>query len=265
MVVRKISESRLKPEHIDVWFVDVKRLLPTGRQADILSPLENEQASRFRLDRDRKRFINRHVVLRELLARYTGRDVRNVEIRYGAYGKPCLLDQATDSAIQFSLAHSAGVAVVAIGLRNPIGVDIEKMKMLPEMEGIVAQHFTTRERRLFNAYSGCQRVEMFYRFWVRKEAVLKASGEGLMRPALEIDVSRRTGVSKQAVVGGTRSAEPPSRSPSGGSRSGDLGAGISSDRFHCWTLQDVDFLAGFAAAVAVIGPNRGLRCFHFPT
>jgi phosphopantetheinyl transferase len=239
--------------------------MPPGvGKIEMLSRQEIERANRFRMEQDRRRFINRHVMLRVLLARCTGRNAGGIQIRYGTYGKPFLSEQGADRSIHFSTAHSAGTAVVAIGMGFPIGVDIEEVKMLKEMEEIVARHFTAEERRVFRNYSGFQRVEVFYRFWVRKEAVLKASGEGLIRPTTEIDVSVWPVESKRAVDPAPHSAEQPSMATEDCSRTGNRGKGSSPRCCNHWAAYDLDFMPGFAAAIGTMEPCRGIRCRHFP-
>jgi 4'-phosphopantetheinyl transferase len=132
--------------------------------------------------------------------------------------------------LQFSISHSDGIAVFALGLQDSIGVDIERIRALPEMMGIIERHFTVREKEAMLACPDDGQLDLFYRFWTRKEALLKALGEGLMKPLDSVEVIAHGDPSK------------PWQVLASGSSSGEL-----------FWMADLDAPAGFAGCVAAAG------------
>jgi 4'-phosphopantetheinyl transferase len=224
--------AELIPGKIHIWFACVDRSFLEIREfAAVLSPEETARAQRFRSDRDRERYIVQHGVLRSLLAGYLGCGARQVDIGSSAHGKPCLTGKDTEGSLQFSLSHSGAYAAFAFGRYNSIGVDIEEVREIPEMEGIVAEHFTPREKAVMLSCPIDTRLKTFYRFWTRKEAVLKAQGEGLLRSLDCVDVAKNADANEpwKVQVAGEPILE------------------------EYW-VSDAECPAGFATAVAADGP-----------
>jgi 4'-phosphopantetheinyl transferase len=169
-------------------------------------------------------------VLRSLLSGYVGCTPRQVDIRTGANGKPYLAGPDRD-AIHFSASQSDAFAMFAFSRIGSIGVDIEKMRAIPDMPEIVERHFTPREKHAIFFIPESLRSGLFYKLWTRKEAVLKAQGEGLLRPLDCVDVitsGDARGPWKVQVIGGP----------------------VAED---FWVM-DVNGPAGFATVVASAGP-----------
>jgi 4'-phosphopantetheinyl transferase len=184
----------LKHGQIDIWFATVDRPPSDIRGFEAaLSREEAIRARRFKASRDRNRYVVRHGILRTLLARYIGCELHQVDIRCEPNGKPYLADQRNEGWLQFSSSHSETCAAFAFCRGNSVGVDIEKMRELPEMLEIVARHFTPYENCEMLSCPGDLRSVLFYRFWTRKEAVLKTQGEGLLRPLSSVDVAGSEG------------------------------------------------------------------------
>jgi 4'-phosphopantetheinyl transferase len=181
---------KLKRGRIDIWFVNIDRLVSNLQDFEaVLSPDETIRAQRFRFLRDRNRYVLQHGVLKKLLADHMGCGPGQVDIRNNANGKPYLAGQKNDAPIQYSVSHSENFAVYAFSLTDSIGVDIEKIREFPDMLEIVAHHFTQREKHEIFSCPEDRRLMLFYRFWTRKEAVLKAQGEGLLRALDSFDVA----------------------------------------------------------------------------
>jgi 4'-phosphopantetheinyl transferase len=161
----------------------------------LLSPEETARAQRFRSAQDRERYIVQHGVLRSLLAGYVGCGSRKVDILTSANGKPYLAGPDRD-AIHFSASQSDAFAAFAFSLIGSIGVDIENMRDIPDMLEIVERHFTSREQQAIFYSTESLRSALFYKLWTRKEAVLKAQGEGLLRPLDCVDVAACGDVSR---------------------------------------------------------------------
>jgi 4'-phosphopantetheinyl transferase len=167
-------------EGIDVWALDLDRhLSPSGRPDDVLSDEEKGRASRFHLDRDRDRYRSGRTLLRLLLAGYLGVEPGAVPIIYRARGKPGL-GGARD--IDFNLAHSEGVAVVAVTDGRPVGVDIERLRSGFAGKGIAEALFTPAEVVALRQLPAAEQEAAFLVCWTRKEAFVKAKGGGLSIP-----------------------------------------------------------------------------------
>ncbi len=175
--------TNLARDKVDVWFLKVDMPPKKIKELKILlSPDEIASADRFHFIRDSQRYIAQHGVLRMLLAGYVGCSPRDVDIRLGIDGKPYLTGQDNDGVIHFSASRSDVFVVFAFNRIGETGVDIERIRPIPDMLEIVARHFTIREEEEINSCPESERLSLFYKFWTRKEAVLKAHGDGLLRP-----------------------------------------------------------------------------------
>jgi 4'-phosphopantetheinyl transferase len=174
---------------IHVWYacVDCSPTKQIREFEAVISQEEKARAQRFRSAQDHDRYIVQHGVLRSLLSGYMGCAPRQVDIRTSANGKPYLAGPDRD-AIHFSASQSEAFAAFAFSRIGSTGVDIEKMRDIPDIPEIVERHFTPREKNAIFSIPESLRSGLFYRLWTRKEAVLKAQGEGLLRPLDCVDV-----------------------------------------------------------------------------
>jgi 4'-phosphopantetheinyl transferase len=166
------------------WPLDV----PAGaeeRLASLLSEDELTRAGRFVSALDRARFIVARTGLRQVLADLTDALPKDVRFTYSAKGRPALAGQEGD--LDFSLSHSQGLAAVAVTRGVRVGLDIEGLR--PVKENIAARYFSQAEHRELACLPAADQLAGFYRCWTRKEAVLKALGDGLSRPLDSFDVS----------------------------------------------------------------------------
>jgi 4'-phosphopantetheinyl transferase len=120
-------------------------------------------------------------ILRMLLGRYLGRDPASLVFVLGAHGKPRLRDDDGDGAadLQFNLSHADSMALYAIGRGAAVGVDVERVRDIPDWSGIAGDFFGPRERARLQRLTADRRRLAFLRAWTRREALLKASGDGL--------------------------------------------------------------------------------------
>lgn len=149
---------------------------------------ESERAQRFRFDRDRHRFIVSRGVLRMLLGRYLNCDPDQIDITYSLNGKPEVGGDLADRALQFNVAHSGGLALLAFTNGRLIGVDIEKHRPLPDAGELADRFFSAKEYMLWSSLSPDYQLEAFFRYWTCKEAFIKALGTGLSYPLDQFDV-----------------------------------------------------------------------------
>ncbi len=201
-----------------VWTLDVgaaERI----RLATLLSSDEQARAARFVFDRDRERYIVGRGRLREVLARELGGDGAGLTFSYTEHGKP-FLDGA---ALRFNLSHSEGVAALAVAHDVDLGVDVEFVR--PLKEDIAARYFSRAEMAALAKLADGDQLEGFYRCWTRKEAVVKAIGEGLSRALDSFDVT----VAKNAPASIER---------------------LEGDEARHWKLEHFTSAAGFVGAIA---------------
>ena len=164
---------------VDVWVTDLDA---SGDAPAILSADELERAARFHFERDRVRFMRCRTLLRQLIARATGRGAASLTFRYNAYGKPELED------IHFNVSHSANVAVIALATA-PIGIDVESIDPTAEVMSLARTAFSSDECAALSAMPPDDRVPAFFRGWARKEAYLKLLGTGFSLPSGSFSVS----------------------------------------------------------------------------
>jgi 4'-phosphopantetheinyl transferase len=139
-------------------------------------------------DRDRIRYRSSRRVLRTLLAHYLGTEPGAVEFDYSRYGKPSVR-AASVPGLEFNLSHCEDWAVVGITLGHRIGVDLERLRKLDDISGLASTCFSPAELADFGGLAGDGRVEGFFNCWTRKEAFVKACGEGFSHPLKDFDVT----------------------------------------------------------------------------
>ncbi|MEM9218639.1 MAG: 4'-phosphopantetheinyl transferase superfamily protein [Cyanobacteria bacterium P01_F01_bin.150] len=158
-----------------------------------LSEDEQARAARFRFDHHRHYFIVGRGILRVLLGQYMHQHPQNIVFEYGDRGKPQLADSTVrdqdfrsqgsqrtlGSGLEFNVSHSGGVALYAIALDRRVGIDLEKLRPMADAAQLAQRFFTEQEYQQLLAQPTDQQELAFFRGWTRKEAYLKATGEGL--------------------------------------------------------------------------------------
>jgi len=155
----------------------------------VLSESERQRALRFKVDRDRRRFIVARARLRQLLAAKLGVDPREIELSNGANGKPHLAGRFAASTLRFNVSHSDDIAVFAFCDGAEVGVDIEAVRPMNDVDEIAARVFSPAETEALRALDGDTRVRGFFECWTRKEAFIKALGDGFSHDFNSVDAS----------------------------------------------------------------------------
>jgi 4'-phosphopantetheinyl transferase len=212
-----------------------------GRFQHSLSVDEQMRADRFCFRQDRERFIVARGLLRTVLGRYSDRAPEDLTFTYNHYGKPFIVSKAGAEAIRFNVSHSHGTALYAITRDREIGVDLELIRDGLEVEQIASSFFSRREVSILGALPAELRRRALFLCWTRKEAYIKARGEGLSLPLDQFEVS---------LIPGEPAALMSTQPDSG-------------EAFR-WTLQDLSFASGYAAAFAVEGRAFSLRYWLWP-
>lgn len=166
---------------VALWLVDLDA---RDHPEPALSPDEERRAARLAFERDRARYFAAHRALRRLLMAHAGLDAPSVVFTAGLFGKPAL---AGAPDWRFSLADCEDVALIGIaGGADDVGVDIERLRPVPDRFDLAAGLFTTAEQAELEATPPLRRDGAFLRGWTRKEACLKAIGSGLALEARHV-------------------------------------------------------------------------------
>jgi len=166
-----------RDEAVDVWRCRIDEVLESEwGHFRLLSPDERERADRFRFGSPRRQFIVARAFLRTVLGRYLGRSPEDFRFAYTAMGKPFLLDH---DDISFNLSHSENVCLVAVTRDSRLGIDVEKIQSDIDYAELGHQIFSSEEMAKFGTLESYLRPKAFLQSWTRKEAYLKAIGEGL--------------------------------------------------------------------------------------
>jgi len=211
------------------------------RLQSTLSTDECQRAERFYFQRDRRRFTVARGVLRSILSQYLGLAPQQLRFCYGPHGKPALVSTSGPARLHFNVSHSHELALYAITYDRHIGVDVEHIRTDFACEAIAERFFSPPERAVLRCLPPQVKYEAFFNCWTRKEAYIKACGEGLSLPLDQFDVSLAPGV--PAALLATRWA------PHEAAR---------------WTLRDIVPGPGYAAALAVEGHGWRLACWQWP-
>jgi 4'-phosphopantetheinyl transferase len=142
--------------------------------------------------------------------------------------------------LQFNLSHSHGTGLVAVAWGRTVGVDLERIRAMSDLDQIVFRFFAPGERSEFATLADDLKPAAFFRCWTRKEAYMKATGEGFSLPLERFEVSLLPGEPARLVTVSGRPGE--------------------TDR---WVVNDIEAGPGLAAAVVIEGGAHGFRYFTF--
>ena len=203
----------------------------------VLSPDELERARKFHFEVHRARFIAGRGLLRLILGQYLQADPAGLSFTYGSAGKPAF--QGSDHGLlHFNLAHTESLASLGITRLGPLGVDLERVRQLDNFEELVGCFFSVREAAAFARLSPSQQAGAFFNLWTRKEAWLKATGEGIAHRLDKVEVTFLPGEPARLLA-------LPEPSPVSG-----------------WTLREFQPSEGFVGALAMCQSRFTLRTFN---
>jgi 4'-phosphopantetheinyl transferase len=233
------NRCALAANDVHVWAAYLNlRPEALARLAAILSAEEQERAGHFRFDRHHNRFIAARGFLRSLLAIYLECAPDELQFEYSQNGKPALNGSFAGSGLAFNLAHSQDLALIAVTRLGPIGVDVEQIRPVADADDLVERFFSPREIALFKTLPDEQKNAAFFNLWTRKEAWLKATGEGIVHSLNRVEVTFLPGEPAQLLA----FPEKPT---------------LKSE----WGLRELTPTTGFVGAVAL--PNVEFSIFNF--
>lgn len=227
------SKFQLPETEIHIWRarLDCGRSL-IQRMEETLAPDERERAGRFVFQPDRKRFIAARGILRELLGSYLGTSPAKIAFKYGSKGKPFLAEKSGEPGLEFNISHSRDIGLFAFTRGRRVGVDVEFMRADFGGEEIARRYFAEEEVLELQSLPPTSRETGFFLCWTRKEAYIKAHGDGLSIPLKSFHVSLTP----------------------------DRPAILKIKDSVPWTLRSIDPGAGYAGAVVGEGKNWKLVC-----
>lgn len=158
-----------------------------------LAAEEIERAGRFVQEVHCRRFIAGRGMLRTLLSSYVNLEPAQIRFSYGAHGKPEITNGDAGKEIRFNVSHSRDRVLYAVGRRTRVGVDIEHVRPVSNLSEVARRFFSPWENTALHALREEDRLAAFFRCWTRKEALVKARGEGISGYLSRFDVSLAPG------------------------------------------------------------------------
>ena len=222
----------LKEGQLHVWKSHLSHAITFDEAT--LSSDERFRMQRFRFDKDRRMFLLARGLLRRLLGAYLKVIPGQIKFCYTDHGKPYVFLKEQHDQIEFNISHSGDIVCMAFVQEAPVGIDVEDILSLPDLDQVASRFFSPGEQLDLNKLSGTEKVAAFYRCWTRKEAVIKACGEGLSMPLDSFQVSLLPGEPARLLN------NPDKRS---------------------WLLLDLSPEPGYAAAVAAPMQSLQVECF----
>lgn len=201
--------------------------------ARTLNPDEQARAARFYFDRDRNAYTATRGVLRSLAGHYASVAPQALVFGYQAKGKPYL---ATPHGLHLNVSHSGDYALLAFTRTGPLGVDVERKRPLSDLPALAKTSFSPHEYAAWGRLPPPDQLEAFFAVWSRKEAFIKATGEGISQLA-DFDVSVRP--------------DEPARL-------------LRVPTPHRWSLGDLPAIEHHAAAIVVAGDDLHVQCWNWP-
>lgn len=226
----------LAGRNVHIWTVRTEASREVATQFElVLAPDEKSRAALFRFGHLRHSFIIARGVLRILLGCYMDVLPASIQFKYGLKGKPALV---APSDVDFNVSHSGGFAVFAFTAACKIGIDVEQIRPLQNLQSIADQFFCPEEAAELMSVADNEREHSFFLCWTRKEAYIKAVGDGLSTPLNSFRVTLQPGQPARLVH-----LAPDSNAAEG------------------WMLHDLQLARNHAAALAYRDMDRPVSVF----
>jgi 4'-phosphopantetheinyl transferase len=223
----------LSSDNVHIWRINLNPTAPQLQSLQVtLSSDEIARAERFYFPEHRQRFIAGRGSLRSILGQYLNVKPSQVEFEYQQRGKPFLAAKFADSQIFFNFSNSQDLALCAVSYQRLIGVDVEHIRPMSDLESLVKRFFLAREYELLASLAPEQQQQIFFRYWTCKEAYLKTTGDGLVKLE-EVEICLAENEPAKLLVAGD------------------------------WSLWELCPADNFAAAVVVAGSGGNLQCWQF--
>ncbi len=231
----------LESNDIHIWRVSLDSA--SIRVKDLFGLLANDEANRalrFHFQRDVNRFIIVRGVLRLLMSTYIQIPPEQIKFQYGARGRPFLTSDQNDSSLDFNVSHSHGLALLAFTSGRTVGIDLEYVRPDIAHEQVAEYFFSQQEIASLRSLSQNLQSAAFFNCWTRKEAFIKATGEGLSRPLNQFSMSLIPGDTARLLA---IQGQP--------------------EELFKWFVQGLDPGPGYTAAVVAQNPVTQLRYWEY--
>jgi 4'-phosphopantetheinyl transferase len=230
----------LEGEDVHVWFSLFDDLTPHFDSLfATLAADEIEKARRFRFRTDRDKYVLGRGFLRQVLSRSSGVHPAKLQFRYGVCGKPALVGESGEVEITFNLSHSHRAVICVVARGRQVGVDLEYLRPDIDDQELAERFFSPRDAAVLAQLPLGDRRTAFLTCWTRKEAYIKAKGDGLSLDLRSFDVL-----------------------DSSDDRAPRLQVESDPGEAARWMLADLQVPAGYVAALAVEGSAERLTCRH---
>lgn len=234
-------DLQMQPGEVHVWQVPL--IVPDSslqQLQGVLSEGEVARAMSFHFEKDRKRWMVARGVLRMLLSRYLQLDPGLLQFEANRFGKPSLVFPALGYPLQFNLSHSCDLALYAFTFTRQVGIDVEYKRADLDYEALARICFSLYEQGVLQTLLVLVKQEAFYNCWTRKEAYIKARGQGMSIPLDQFDVSFEPGEPAALL----QSREDP-------------------HEIKSWTIRELFPAVGYVGALACEGKAWSLLCWQW--
>jgi 4'-phosphopantetheinyl transferase len=234
------AQPQATRDEVHIWRVVLtKTASEVESLRELLTDDEQRRAESFHFSRDRSHFIVARGILRKILGLYLRRSPESLRFSYTPFGKPDLQEAVGLETPRFNLTHAGVVALYAVTRGREVGIDVEYVRADIECEQIAGHFFSQSEVEVLRSLPQDSRARAFFNCWTRKEAYIKARGEGLSLPLDEFDVSLSPG--EPAALLRASDAREVAR----------------------WSLRELTLAPEYVAALAVEGSDWRLRCWEY--
>ena len=235
------SGPALGTQEIHVWSANLDEFSHALSEfSSVLSIEERTKAQRYKFPKDHDRFVIQRGLLRHLLSRYLPVSPAEHKFTRGPRGKPELVAAPGAVRLQFNVSHSCSMALYAFSQVVAVGVDIELIWPIEDLDNIARNFFAPCEAASLRTLFGTDKLEAFFNCWTRKEAILKATGQGISEGVDGVEVTLAPG--EPAHV---------------------LRVRRNSRAALDWSLHALQPADGYAAALAYLGRGFPLQCWTF--
>lgn len=180
------SMPQLTRETVHVWHIPYCNADFSSVDLKCLSSEEFDRAKRYFHEYQSKQYCLSRYAIRNILSAYTKLAPEDVQFGFSKYKKPFLINNEMD--ITFNISHSAHISLLSVSKKNAIGVDLELVRSIDDLDSISRNIMSTSEYLNFKSASFLSRELLFFNAWARKEAFVKALGAGLYYPLKQVDI-----------------------------------------------------------------------------
>lgn len=228
----------LPPDAVHIWYASLDQAASYRQHLfALLTPEEQNRAARYRFERHGQHYIVSQGQLRMLLGSYLRCPPERIRFTHSPLGKPAVTKRLDGDRLMFNISHSQGQVIYAMTRNRAVGVDIEYIRPVVDAAQIAERFFSAQEQVALRTVPEDQKAIAFFNCWTRKEAYLKATGDGLSRPLHEFDVSLAPG-EPALLLHDSRGKAEAAR----------------------WSLAALPLVPGYAAALCVEGHGWRLIC-----